>query len=263
MNVNRRSYYKWCNNGKAFINNYDYNIAKIISEEHKNLKGIYGTLRLKHHIKNKYGLVFNHKLIRRYKQALNLNVVVRKRKAPAAHYGQERIVNNKVDYLIDEDFSAEKFGEKHSTDVTYLECADGTLYLSAIKDMYNGEIVSFETSNRNDAELIINSYKSSNATEETIVNSDQGTVYHSYLYVKLAEKLGFTRSMSRKGRCWENSPIENWFSQLKEEWIRPLGKVTRKEMSVEVKKYVQWYNTERIQKNLGYLSPLQYRLNTK
>lgn len=204
--------------------------------------------------------MLNHKLIRRYKHALNLEVVVRRPKVPAAVYGHERIIKNKAAYVIEGNFKTKKFGEKHSTDVTYVKCKDGTLYLSVIKDLYNGEIISYDSSHKNDSELIINSYRNSNASENTIVNSDQGSVYFSYEYIKLAEDLGFTRSMSRKGRCWENSPIENWFSQLKEEWLRPLGKMTREEAKIEIKKYIQWYNTERIQKSLGYISPVQYRL---
>ena len=66
--------------------------------------------------------------------------------------------------------------------------------------------------------------------------------------------------MSHKGHCWENSPIENWFSQLKSERLRLIGIKSKKETKEEIKKYVQWYNTERIQKSLGYLSPIEYRL---
>lgn len=94
-----------------------------------------------------------------------------------------------------------------------------------------------------------------------IINTEQGTVYFAYEYVEYAKKHNFTRSMSHKGHCWENSPIENWFSQLKEEWLRPLGKITKRQAKEEIKKYVEWYNTQRIQKKLGYLSPVQFRLN--
>jgi putative transposase len=66
--------------------------------------------------------------------------------------------------------------------------------------------------------------------------------------------------MSYKGCCCENSPIENWFYQLKREWLIPAGKMTRKQAVEEIKKYIHWYNNERIQKKLGYLSPVQYRL---
>lgn len=94
-----------------------------------------------------------------------------------------------------------------------------------------------------------------------MINTDQGAVYFSYEYIEFAQKNKFTRSMSHKGHCWENSPIENWFMQLKNEWLYLFEKLTRKEAKEEIKKYVQWYNTERIQKKLGYLSPIQYRLN--
>lgn len=246
------------------MNNYDERIANIISEEHNNLKGIYGTLRLKYHIQNKYKnerIILNHKRIRRYKKELNLAVVVRKRKPLSVSLGQERTIKNKAEYLIKGDFNSTEFGSKHSSDVSYIECSDGTLYLSAVKDLFNNEVTSFSCSNRNNIDLILDSYKNINITKDTVINTDQGAVYFAYEYINLAKELGFTRSMSRKGRCWENSPIENWFSQLKEEWLRPLGTMTRQETYLEIKKYVKWYNTERIQKDLGYLSPLQYRLN--
>lgn len=245
------------------INNYDSNIAKIISEEHNNLKRIYGTIRLKHHIESKYkkiGLTINHKTIRRYKQALGLSVIVRKPKPLSVTNAKEKNLNNKAHYLIECNFKANEFGMKQSSDVSYIKCCDGTLYLSAIKDYFNKEIVSHSTSDKNDVDLIKASYKSVEPKEGKIINTDQGAVYFSYEYINLANELGFKRSMSNKGHCWENCPIENWFSQLKEEWLRPIGKITKDQAREEIKKYIQWYNTERIQKNLEYLSPVEYRL---
>lgn len=66
--------------------------------------------------------------------------------------------------------------------------------------------------------------------------------------------------MSHRGHCWENCPIENWFMQLKHEWLCQFNNLTRKEAKEEIKKYVHWYNNERIQKRLGYLLPVQYSL---
>lgn len=93
-----------------------------------------------------------------------------------------------------------------------------------------------------------------------IIHSDQGALYYSHEYIERTQKKGYTRSMSRQGACWENSPIENWFSQIKQEHIYPLGKITKKQMKKEIKKYVQWYNTERIQKSLKWLSPIKFAL---
>ena len=260
LNVNRRSYYKWCKIGKPIANNFDQVIADVILEEHENNKGIYGTIRLKYSIKNKLGVIFNHKRIRRYKHILGIETVKRTKKGLSVSRAKEKNLTNKAPYLIECNFKSDKPRQKLSSDVSYIKCKDGTLYLSAVKDYFNNEIVSFSTSNNNDVILIKDSYKDLNLSSDAIINTDQGAVYFAYEYVELAEKLGFTRSMSHRGHCWENCPIENWFMQLKHEWLCQFEKLTRKEVAKEIKKYVHWYNNERIQKKLGYLSPVQYRV---
>lgn len=260
LNVNRRSYYKWCQNGKNIANNYNEIDAEIISEEHKNNNGIYGTIRLKYSIQNKYGIIYNHKKIRRYKKILGLETVKRSKKGLSVSRAKEKNLANKAPYLIDCNFKSDTFGQKLSSDVSYIKCSDGTLYLSAVKDYFNNEIVSYSTSNNNDVNLIVDSYKDLELQEDACINTDQGAVYFSYEYIELSQKINFVRSMSHRGHCWENCPIENWFMQLKHEWLCTFKNMTRKEAKELIKKYVQWYNTERIQKSLGYLSPVQYRL---
>lgn len=132
--------------------------------------------------------------------------------------------------------------------------------MSAIKDYFNTEIVSFSMSNFNDVSLIRESYKDLKPDKDSIVNTDQGLVYFAYEYIELAKEKGFIRSMSHRGHCWENCPIENWFMQLKHEWLCQFNNLTRKEAKEAIKKYVHWYNNERIQKRLGYLLPVQYSL---
>ena len=263
LNIKRRSYYKWKKAGKPIANNFNKKIADIISEEHKSVKGIYGTIRLKHHIQNKYkkeGLILNHKLIRRYKHILGLKTIKRTKKRLSASKTKEKNLTNTAPYLIECNFNSDAPNKKFSSDVSYIKCKDGTLYLSAIKDYFNTEIVSFSMSNFNDVSLIRESYKDLKPDKDSIVNTDQGSVYFAYEYIELAKEKGFIRSMSHRGHCWENCPIENWFMQLKHEWLCQFNNLTRKEAKEEIKKYVHWYNNERIQKRLGYLSPVQYRL---
>ena len=210
----------------------------MISEEHKNVKEIYGTIRLKKHIENKLKLILNHKLIRRYKNILGLETVKRMKKGLSVSKAKEKNPTNKAQYLIECNFKSEKPGQRFSSDVSYIKCSDGTLYLSAIKDYFNKEIVSLSTSNNNDVKLIKESYKELKLKEGAIVNTDQGIVYFAYEYVELAETMGFTKSMSHRGHCWENCPIENWFMQLKHEWFCQFSKLTRKQAAEEIKKYV-------------------------
>ena len=218
---------------------------------------IYGTIRLKKHIENKLKLILNHKLIRRYKNILGLETVKRTKKGLSVSKAKEKNLTNKAQYLIECNFKSEKPGQRFSSDVSYIKCSDGTLYISAIKDYFNKEIVSLSTSNNNDVKLIKESYKELKPQKGTIVNTDQGAVYFAYEYVELAETIRFTRSMSHRGHC---CPIENWFMQLKHEWLCQFSKLTRKQAAEEIKKYVHWYNNERIQKILKYMSPVQYRL---
>lgn len=243
------------------MNNYNDVTATLISVEHNKLKGIYGTLRLKHHIESLYGLILNHKLIRRYKGYLGLKTNVRKRRSLGQIRAKERNLANKVPNILNCNFNAAKPLEKLSSDVSYIQCSDGTLYLSAIKDIFNTEIISCSTSNKNDMELVLESCRTLPKSLEVgaLIHTDQGSLYRTEAYQTILSEKGYERSMSRRGCCWENSPIENWFSQLKEECIRPNSPMTRKEASELIKKYVQWYSTERIQKDLGYLSPIQFK----
>jgi len=243
------------------MNNFDEAIANIILVEHHHLKGRYGTLRLKHHIQQKYGLVLNHKLIRRYKQSLNLKVKVRKRKPPFLKQFIEKSPLKKAPYLMEGNFKSTKPLEKLSTDVSYIPCTDGLLYLSAVKDLFNNEIIAYALSEKNDINLVIETFKSLPlaSSHHSIINSDQGPLYYSGLYIEMVEKMGYQRSMSGKGLCWQNCPIENWFSQLKQECLRIEGPLTKDKTKKIIKRYVKWYNTQRIQKNLAYTSPTKYK----
>lgn len=199
-------------------------------------------------------------MIRRYKHILGLETIKKSKKGLSVSRAKEKNLTNKDQYLIECNFKSDKPLTKLSSDVSYIKYKDGTLYLSALKDYFNTEIISFSTSNYNDVNLIKDSYKDFKPTNKAIVNTDQGAVYFAYEYVELANTLGFTRSMSHRGHCWENCPIKNWFMQLKHEWLCQFDKLTKKEATEEIRKYVHWYNNERIQKKLGYMSPVQYRL---
>ncbi len=112
LNVNRRSYYKLCNIGKPIANNYKQEIADVISEEHKSVKGIYGTIRLKKYIENKLNIVLNHKLIIRYKHILGLETIKCTKKGLCVYKAKEKNLINKAQYLIECNFNSEVSNQK-------------------------------------------------------------------------------------------------------------------------------------------------------
>ncbi|MDE8339340.1 hypothetical protein PT226_02785 [Erysipelothrix rhusiopathiae] len=122
-------------------------------------------------------------------------------------------------YLMNEDFTSTKPLEKLSTDVGYIQCSDGLLYLSAIKNLFNNEIIAYSISTKSNIELLKETMKGlpKPCSDIAMINSDQGSLYYSGYYIDKLEKHGYQMSMSKRGHCWQNSPIENWFPQLKEE----------------------------------------------
>lgn len=260
LGIHRQAYYKWVKKDKPIANNFNIEDAKLISEEHYRMNGKYGVERLTEEIRQHVGVVFNHKKVRRYLRLLGLSCVARVRKPKMSKKVEKK--GNHVQMapnLLENNFTSERPYHKLSTDVSYIECTDGWLLLSAVKDLFNNQIIAYSMSNKNDVDLV-NKSIGKIPKGNGVIHSDQGSQYFSLRYILLLKKKGYTRSMSRKGACWENSPIENWFSQLKQEHLYPLGRITRKEARKEIKKYVQWYNTERIQKALNWLSPINYSI---
>lgn len=260
FDLHRQAFYKWEKKGKPIANNFNIEDAKLISGEHYRLERKYGVERLTQEIRQHLGILFNHKKVRRYLRVLGLSCVARVRK-PKMNKKDEKKGSHlqMAPNLLDNNFTSERPHHKLSTDVSYIACTDGWLHLSAVKDLFNKQIISYSMSNRNDVDLVIKSIQRV-PKGNGIIHSDQGSQYFSLRYTNILQKKGYVKSMSRKGACWENSPIENWFSQLKQEHLYPLGKITRKQARKEIKKYVQWYNTERIQKGLKWLSPINFAL---
>ncbi len=260
LNINDRSFRKWRSSGKPIANNFNENIADVIAKAFNENYGVYGVNRLKAYIKINEGLNLNHKMIRRYKSILNLKTIVRTKNKTSIKNTKPCNLNYMAENILNCDFSSKAPYEKLSTDVSHIKCSDGQLYLSAVKDLFNNEIISHFVSEKNDTALAINTISNISVfTNNTIMHSDQGSLYYSWEYRNKLKELNVTRSMSERGKCWQNSPIENWFSQLKEEWLKRLGLLSKEDTKIEIKKYVDWYNNQRIQKDLGYLTPIHFK----
>lgn len=112
-------------------------------------------------------------------------------------------------------------------------------------------------------ELVISALKDAicytKATEGCILHSDRGSRYCSLDYQALAKEHGFIRSMSRKGSCWDNAPMESFWGKLKQEWLNGQHFRTRGEAKAAVFEYIWiFYNRKRIHEANGYLPPEEY-----
>ena len=221
-------------------------LAQQISECQKLCKKTYGYRRVKIwlerngvqrnpktvlRVMNKYGLLSEIRRIRKYKQM-----------------GQQlHIYENK----LNRDFTADKPNQKWVTDISYIHTAQGVLYLSAIRDLYDNSIVAFKTGTEQTVNLVLNTIKAAKENEtvttELQLHSDQGFQYTSRGYFNLLQEYGIQASMSRRGNCYDNAMAENFFGILKTECIHRQKINSFDDARFLIDEFIFFYNNERIQ----------------
>ncbi|WP_244404781.1 IS3 family transposase [Saccharococcus caldoxylosilyticus] len=258
--VSRSGYYKWVKRQERPSQKQleDAQLKKKIKECHEERKGIYGYRRVKVWLKRKYKLDINHKRVQRLMREMGIRAVIRKKRP---YYGKREpyVIS---DNHLNRDFHASKPNEKWITDITYLIFNGKKLYLSAIKDLYNNEIVACHISQRNDIKLVIDSLKKAIKKRNVnglLLHSDQGFQYTSRQYNNLLKRYNIKASMSRKGNCLDNACMENFFSHFKAECFNLYSFRTAEEVKDAVHKYIRFYNHQSFRKKLNNLGPYEYR----
>jgi transposase InsO family protein len=165
--------------------------------------------------------------------------------------------------LLEQRFEATAPNEIWVSDMTYIATDEGWLYCAAHKDLFNGEIVGYALGSRITKDLVIRSLFKAVATKRPqpglIHHSDRGSQYCSKDYRNLLDQLHMEVSMSRKGNCYDNAPMESFWGTLKNELVYHQRYATREQAIKEITEYIEvFYNRQRRQERLGYLSPTQY-----
>ena len=231
----------------------------------------YGYRRMTAMLK-RLGYVINKKKVQRLVQKLKLQVTSFSRKT-RKYSSYKGTIGRVADNKINRNFKVEKSYTYITTDTTefkYLEKDKSgnyqvkKLYLNPYLDMYNGEIISYEISKQPTLKPIIKALdKAIDVTSinkgERVFHSDQGWAYQVKQYTLRLEAHGITQSMSRKGNCLDNSPMENFFGILKQEIYYGKKFYSYEELKVTIEEYIEYYNKDRIKEKLGYLSPVEYR----
>ncbi|AVS47587.1 IS3 family transposase [Escherichia coli] len=229
-------------------------IASIFHEH----RGCYGYRRI-HCELQKRGLKFSGKTVRKLMQQLGLKSPVRLKKYRSYRGNMGLAAEN----ILQRQFKAEAPCEKWVTDITEFRAGGQKLYLSPILDLFNGEIVAWETACRPTEELVkrmLNKGLESLAEgEKPLLHSDQGWQYRIKSYQSALADKGLVQSMSRKGNCLDNAVMENFFGHLKEEMYYRRDYRSVEELENAVNEYITYWNQKRIKLSLGGLSPVEYR----
>lgn len=209
-NVSRRGYYDWKERQKN--ENPDKELIEMIKECQKQNKNRYGYRRVMLWLTQKKRLTVNHKKVLRITSQNNLLSVVKRRKVAKFKPNGNLIYAN----ILNRQFHSEVPNEKWVTDISYIVMPDGTLYLSAIRDLCGNFIVAYRTAKRQDYSLVKNTIEDAIATEKpqnsVILHSDGGGQYRSYDYRDQTKENGLTPSMSKPSTPGDNACAENFFS---------------------------------------------------
>ena len=165
--------------------------------------------------------------------------------------------------LLDQEFTVEPPDTVWLGDITYLPTDEGWLYLAVVLDLCSRRVVGWATSERVDSELTLRAL--GRAIDQRrpgpglLHHSDRGSQYACHDYRERLETLGVKVSMSRKGNCFDNAPMESFFSSLKMEWLWDRRFATRAQARRSLFEYLElFYNRTRRHSSLGYRSPAEF-----
>ena len=221
-------------------------------------KGRYGYRRITAKLRQ-LGERINHKTVQRLMGTMGLKSLVR----PKKYRSYKGDVGQAAPNELKRQFEADAANQKWVTDVTEFNVAGKKLYLSPVLDLYNGEIVAFETAERPRFKLVSSmlkkAFKRLGPDDRPMLHSDQGWQYRMQTYQRLLRERGMVQSMSRKGNCLDNAAMESFFAVLKTEFFHLQKFTSIEELKAGLKRYIHYYNHDRIKLKLKGLSPVQFR----
>ncbi len=164
--------------------------------------------------------------------------------------------------VIDRNFGALAPNQKWLADITYIFTAEGWLYLAAVLDLYSRKIVGWAMRDHMRTELplaaLTMALQRQRPQPGLIHHSDRGSQYASGDYQKALTAANITPSMSRKGNCWDNAPMESFFHTLKTELVHHKNYATKEDAKRDLFQYIEgFYNRQRIHSAINYLTPEQ------
>ena len=252
----KATFYYHCKNQEK-VDKYAQAKAEITEIFHEN-KGRYGYRRVTDELRNR-GILLNHKTVQRIMKELGLICRVRMKKYRSYRGEQGKVADNE----LNREFRAEKPNQKWVTDVTEFRLFGQKLYLSPILDLYSGDIVTYTISDSPNLLMVTTmleqAFQKIPDNTGLLLHSDQGWHYQHKQYRKMLEEKGIKQSMSRKGNCYDNSVMENFFGHLKSELLYLQEFDSVEHFKAELIDYIDYYNNRRIKARLKGLPPALHR----
>lgn len=258
MNISRSGYYAFLKRPESERSKRQKKILDEIKIVHTENYEIYGAPRITVELNDK-GINVGKGMVGRLMKKNGIKSrTKRKYKATTDSNHKLPVAEN----ILNREFFSYERDKKWVSDITSIWTDEGWLYLAGILDLYDGAIVGWSMDDRMKKALVLNALNNAcilrNPQPGLILHSDRGSQYCSDKYQKEIAKKKYICSMSRKGNCWDNAPMESFWGKLKTEWLYGKRFRTREEAKRAVFEYIElFYNRKRLRSVNGYIPPLK------
>ena len=265
LGVSASGYYAWRQRRPSARQKANEAMVERIRAIHAESEATYGSPRVHAELKAQ-GIQCNKKRVERLMRSHCIQARQRKRRRPRTTDSRHSLPV--APNVLNREFEAEAPDQKWVTDITYIPTAEGWLYLTTVMDLYSRRIVGWSMASRYSSKLVKDALKLAVAQRQPgpglVHHSDRGSQYASADYRVLLTAWGMVASMSRKGNCYDNAPMESFFGTLKTERVHHRRYQTRAEARRDIFHYIEvFYNRKRRHSALGYMSPDQFEKSQK
>jgi len=259
LNVSSSGFYAWLDRSPSRWAKEEMRLEVEIKAAHRRTRQTYGAERLQHDLAE-HGIRVGICRIKRIRKKLGLccNQKRKFRATTDSNHGLPVAGN-----ILKQQFKVYKPDTVWVSDITYVHTDEGWLYLAGHKDLFNSEIVGYAMGERLSRNLVSQSLlmavKARRPGKGLLHHSDRGSQYCSHEYQSLLRQFGLEASMSQSGNCFDNAPMESFWGILKQELIHHHHYKSRWEAMQDISEYIEiFYNRQRLQPRLGFLSPVAY-----
>jgi len=264
LGVSRSGYYAWRSRTESKRAQANQRLLVQIREEYQLSRKTYGSPRIHAALRRK-GLTCSRK---RVALLMRLDkIIARKAHRRIPHTTQRDPQAMPAPNLLNQDFSSPAPDRKWVSDITYIDTAEGWLYLASILDLFSRRVVGWAMDEHPEALLVQRAWHMAvsqrSPSADLLHHSDQGSQYTSDVYQQSLAAHHCQVSMSRIGNCLDNAAMESFFSTLKTECANRQF-ATRAQARTAIFEYIEgWYNRQRLHSSLGYLSPVEFELKPR
>lgn len=256
LKVSRSGFYAWLRRAPSRRQREDERLKVAIKAAHQRSRETYGVRRLQPELAAE-GFLAGRDRIDRLRKSLGLHCR-QKRKFKATTNSNHSLPV--ADNLLNQTFTPSAPNQMWVTDITYIPTQEGWLYLAGVKDLFTCELVGYAMGERMTQELasqaLFRAVAQKRPPAGLIHHSDRGSQYCSAAYQKRLVQFGMQPSMSRKGNCYDNAPMESFWGSLKNEWVHHHRYASRDQAIASIREFIEiFYNRQRRHSRLGNLAP--------